>query len=541
MRGGVCFLPGTIIHNFCQPDKSGNGILVMNMKNFRLLSILTALMVAVSAAAVPVSANPEEEPVMTTAPVQTTVPPETTLPPETEAMMPADFRGDASVEYGSRTLDAQKPLADTDDYTAEVKGALLYDLNSDTIVFAQNADAQLYPASLTKVMTCLMTIEMQQDLDQMVTVTKAGLKDMEPGGSNVALKVDEQMSVRDLLYCLMVKSGNDAASVLAVHNSGSIEAFVEDMNRRAQELGCTGTHFMNAHGLHNDEHYTTARDMARILREAMKYPIFEEIFTCKEYTVPATNLSEARELKTTNFLIRSNGYPIVTDSRVLGGKTGNTSKAGRCLVTLSEKDGMRLLSVVLGAKAVYGADGYSFLRYGNFEETSNLLDFAYGKYTTMQVLNPTQVAGQFAVNGGAHNAFGSIEASMSAVVPKDSDYNTIRYEYTLADGTLSAPVAKGQKIGLVRVWYDNICLAQQDLLSAADVAVEQQRTEVQRVDTDTSMDLWNNILKIVLAAVAVLFVLMLVLRIRAAAKRRRRHARRNAGAARPAPRNRRDR
>ena len=502
------------------------------MKKFRLLSLMTALILTLSAAAVPVSANPEEEPVQTTAPVQTTVPPETTQPTETEPTMPPDFMGDASVEYGSRTLDAKKPLADTDDYTGDVKGALLYDLGSDTIVFAQNADDRLFPASLTKVMTCLMTIEMQPDLDAMVTVTRAGLKDMEPGGSNVALKVDEQISVRDLLYCLMVKSGNDAASVLAVQNSGSIEAFVEEMNRRAQELGCSGTHFMNAHGLHNDEHYTTARDMARILREAMKYPVFEEIFTCSEYTVPATNLSEPRELKTTNYLVRSNGYPIVTDSRVLGGKTGNTSKAGRCLVTLSEKDGMRLLSVVLGAKAVYGPDGYSFIRYGNFEETTKLLNFAYNNFTTMQVLNPTQVAGQFAVTDGANNAFGSIKTAMSAAVPKGSDYNTIRYEYTLTDGGLKAPVAKGDKIGMVRVWYDNICLAQQDLLSASDVEVEHRNTQSHRTELGESADLINSVLKIVLAVVAVIFVLTLILRARAAAKRRRRQARnrKNAGA-----------
>ena len=513
----------------------------MNMKKFRFLSIGTALMMTVSAAAMPVFANPEEEPVQTTAPVQTTVPPETTAPVETEPTMPPDFQGDASVEYGSRTLNAKKPLADTDDYTGDVKGALLYDLNSDTIVFAQNADEQLYPASLTKVMTCLMTIEMQPDLDAMVTVTRAGLKDMEPGGSNVALQVDEQMSVRDLLYCLMVKSGNDAASVLAVQNSGSIEAFVEDMNRRAQELGCTGTHFVNAHGLHNDEHYTTARDMARILREAMKYPVFEEIFTCKEYTVPATNLSEPRELKTTNYLIRSNGYPIVTDSRVLGGKTGNTSKAGRCLVTLSEKDGMRLISVVLGAKAVYGSDGYSFIRYGNFEETSKLLDFAYENFTTMQVLDPTQVMSQFAVSGGANNAFGTVETGMSAAVPKGSDYNTIRYDYRLSEGTLTAPVAKGQAIGTVRVWYGNTCLAQQELLSASDVAVEQTRQESSRTDPDVPVDLVNSILKILLIAVAVVFVLMILMRIWVGAKRRRRRARRNRRASKPAPRNRRER
>lgn len=506
----------------------------MNMKKFRLLSLMTALTLAVGAAALPVRAEPEEEPVQTTAPAQTTVPPETTLPPETEPTMPPDFQGDASVEYGSRTLDAQVPLSDSSAYTADAKAALLYDLNSDTLVFTQNADEHLYPASLTKVMTCLLTLEMQTDLDQMVTVTSEGLKGMEPGGSNVALQVGEEMSVRDLLYCLMVKSGNDAASVLAVHNSGSIEAFVETMNRRAAELGCTGTHFMNPHGLHHDEHYTTARDMARILKAAMEYPLFEEIFTTKEYTVPATNLSEARELKTTNFLIRSNGYPVVTDSRVLGGKTGNTSKAGRCLVTLSEKNGMRLISVILGAKATYGADGYSFIRYGNFEETSELLDFAYKRYTTMQVLNPTQVAGQFPVSGGAHNAFGTIGAAMSAAVPLDSGYDTIEYEYTLIGGGLTAPVKQGQKIGMVRVWYDDICLAQQDLLSASDVEAESDQVVSRRKDRDASMDLWNGILKIALIVVAVLFVLVILLRIRAAALRRRRK-RRKAAAKKPNP------
>lgn len=501
----------------------------MIMKKFRLLSLLTALMLTASGAFAPVRANPEEEPAPP-ATTQASVPPETTQPPETEPTMPAGFQGDASVAYGSRTLDAQKPLSDSGDYKAKAKAALLYDLNSDSLVFAQDIDERLFPASLTKVMTCLLTLEMEQDLEKKVTVTAEGLKGQEPGGSNIALKVGEEISVKDLLYGLMVKSGNDAASVLAVNNSGSIEAFVEVMNRRAAELGCSGTHFMNPHGLHHDEHYTTARDMARILREAMKYPLFEEIFTTKEYTVPATNLSEAREMKTTNFLIRSNGYPYVLDSRVLGGKTGNTSKAGRCLVTLSEKDGMRLISVILGAKAVYGSDGYSFARYGNFEETSAMLDFAYGRFTTMQVLHPTQVAGQFAVSGGAHNAFGAISESMAAAVPLGSDINSIRYEYSLT-GNLAAPVAKDQEIGVVRVWYENTCLAQQPLRSASAVAVEEKRQESDQEQEDDSEGIWNTILTVVLILVAMVFVLVMALRIRAAAIRRRRRRRKNAAKA----------
>ena len=515
----------------------------MNMKKFRLLSLALALMLALSIPVQATQAEPVPEvPPQTTAAAETTAPPETTEPVETEPTMPAGFLGDASVEYGSRTLDAKKPLADKDDYAGKVKAAIVYDLTSDTLVFAQDIDETLYPASLTKVMTCLLTIEMEPDLDQMVTVTSECLKGMEPGGSNIALKVGEEISVRDLLYGLMVKSGNDAASTLAVHNSGSIEAFVEVMNARARELGCTGTNFMNPHGLHHDDHYTTARDLAKILKAAMQYPLFEEIFTTKEYTAAATNLSEAREMKTTNFLIRSNGYPNVVDSRVLGGKTGNTSKAGRCLCTLAEKDGMRLLTVVLGAKATYSADGYSFQRYGNFEETSALLNFAYKNYTTMQVLTPSQVAGQFPVSGGAHNAFGAISETMAAAVPAGSDIGTIRYEYTLTE-SLTAPVAKDQEIGVVRVWLDNTCLAQQTLRAASAVEVEKKTVQQSTQTPDDSEGLWNRILTVALGVAAVLFVLVLVIRARAAAKRRRRRrkqaaARRNA---RTAPRGRRSR
>ena len=491
----------------------------MIMKKIRIFSLLLALLLSFGSAA-PVRATQQT-------PVQTTAPASATEPVETEPTMPADFLGDASVEYGSRTLDAGKPMAGVEDYKANAKAAMVYDLTADSIVFAQDIDAQLYPASLTKVMTCLLTLEMESDLDKMVTVTKAGLKGMEPGGSNVALKVDEQISVRDLLYCLMVKSGNDAASVLAVHNAGSIEAFVEVMNRRAAELGCTGTHFVNPHGLHDDEHYTTARDLMKILREAMKHPLFEEIFCTKEYTVPATNLSEERALATTNYMIRRNGYPIVTDSRVKGGKTGNTGKAGRCFMALAEKDGMRLLTVVLGTKAVYDTDGYSFIRYGNFEETKGLLDFAYKNYTSMQVLDPTLVNGQFAVRDGSSNAFGTITQGMSASVPAGIGYDALRYEYTLS-GELTAPVRKGQSLGFVRVWYGNICLAQQELLSAADVQVQKQQPDQDPQQTDTALEQWDGILKIVLGLTLVLLVLVVILQVRAAANRRRRARRRAA-------------
>jgi hypothetical protein len=156
-----------------------------------------------------------------------------------------------------------------------------------------------------------------------------------------------------------------------------------------------------------------------------------------------------------------------------------------------------------------------------FEETTNLLNFVYKNYSTMQVLTPSQVAGQFPVSGGEHNAFGAISGTMSAAVPAGSDINAIRYEYTLTE-PLTAPVEKDQQIGMVRVWLDNTCLAQQNLRAASAVAVEKTPAKDPAEPQDDSEGLWNSILTVALGAVAVLFVLVTILRARAAAKRRRR-------------------
>ncbi len=493
------------------------------MKKIRLFSLILAAALSIQAA-LPVFAAPEEEPAAT--PPASSAPMETTLPPETEPTMPADFLGDASVEYGSRTLDAKRPLSDEKDYTAEATAALLYDIGSDTLVFAQDPDKRVFPASLTKIMTCLMTIEMQQDLEAVVTVTKEGLKGMEPGGSIANLQVDEEMTVRNLLYCLMVRSANDAASTLAAYNSGTIEAFVEKMNQRAVEIGCTGTHFVNPHGLHDENHYTTARDMAKIMREAMKYPLFEELFGTAEYVVPQTNKSEARELITTNYLIRSGGQPSVLDTRVLGGKTGFTTPAGRCLVAAAEYEGTKLISVVMGTQAKYGANRYTYIRYGNFEETSELLDYAYSNYTTMQVLAEGQIMAQFPVAQGAQDAFGAVRTGMSSAVPLGSSYESLRYEYALHEGGLTAPLSKDADIGLVRVWFGNTCLAQQELYASTAVAVKEEAPQKPHRTERNSIDWWNIALWGVLIVVALIFVVMLLLRLRAIVRHRRRQAQR---------------
>lgn len=499
----------------------------MIMKKNRLFSLILALGIVAQSLFAPVFAAPEESSSAPSESIGASSDPTGVSTVPKEFVIPENITGDASVHMGSRTLDAQRPLADAQDYTVDAKAAILYELNSDTLILAQDADVQLYPASLTKVMTCLLTME-HAKLDDIVTVNGDAIDDLPLSGSSANLVDGEQMTVENMLYCLMVASANDGACVLAEHVAGDEASFVEMMNQKAQELGCTGTHFANPHGLHDENHYTTARDLAKIFKAALEYPVFHEIYGVDYYTVPATNMSEARELESTNYLIRNAGYPVVIDSRVLGGKTGFTTPAGRCLMTVAERDGMKVLTVILGTTATYGSDGYSILRYGNFEENINLLDFCYETYTTAQVLSSDQVAGQFPVTGGDHDAFGMVTEGMYAVLPQGSGYESVTYEYDLTAESLTAPVQKDQQIGVIRVWYEDKCIAQQTLLSGSDVAVRQVTAVTEEPEEDPGAD--NAIVHGLLIGAVILLALVglfvVIVRVRAAMRRaRRRRAR----------------
>ena len=210
-----------------------------------------------------------------------------------------------------------------------------------------------YPASITKVMTALLTLEAvdagKLSLDQPITAS-AVVNDQDPEGSSAGIEEGEVLTVEQLLYCLLLVSANEAADILAETVSGSREAFVELMNQRAQELGCTGTHFANTNGLHDVNHYTTAYDIYLFFREAMKHETFMTITGSVAYEVPATNKSEARELHTTNSLLSNWRILDYLYDGVDCGKTGSTPEAGYCLVSSCLRDGKRLVAVVLGAE-----------------------------------------------------------------------------------------------------------------------------------------------------------------------------------------------
>lgn len=490
------------------------------MKKIRIFSILMALVLTLQCVYLPVWAEEDETVGNTEETVEETV-------PETQFAIPENITGDASVSMGGNSVDALYPLFDTVDYEPTGTAALVYELNTDTLMYAYQPDDRMYPASMTKVMTCLLALELCEDLSETVTVTSSAIAQIDWTSSAAGLVAGEELTMEQLLYCLMVKSANDAACVIAEHLAGSQVAFVELMNARAGELGCENTNFVNVHGLHDENHYTTARDMAKIMMAALEHELFNTLYSTVTYELAATNKSdEPRVFTTTNYMIdesRTRYY----DSRVIGGKTGFTTPAGRCLTAVSESDGMKLLTVVMGTKTEYYSDGWTVKRYGSFEETQSLMDLVYNNCMSTMAVSANQILTQFQVSGGETATQGYVKESVAVTLPADGDLRYLQYEYVLNDGILEAPVEQDECIGYVRVWYRDMCVAQVEMYSTLSVAkAENSAVKVLSSMTRDSSGLWQIVLTVILVLAALIAVMLIIGRIRAAvarAKRRKRH------------------
>lgn len=447
------------------------------MKKFRLICLLLCLVLALQCVAVPGYASEAED---TTAETSES----TTAPETTEATSPVIYdipdsvAGDASITSGCDSIDGQRALTSEPGILKTTKGAVLYELTTGTLVYAKNPDEKLYPASVTKVMTCLLALELG-NLDDMVETSESAIEEISWDHTSIDLEAGEEMSLRNLLYSLMVESANDAANVIAEHIGGSKEAFVELMNKKATQLGCTGTHFVNAHGLHDDDHYTTARDMAKIVLAALEYDEFREIFSTGRYVVPATNRSEERVLYNTDYLIADDLIDYYYDERFTGGKTGYTSDAGRCLVSTAVQEGsdFEYLSVLLGAQDTRDEDDDNIVTYyGHFEETDVLMDYGFDNFTTAELYHPGQVLGQFRVSGGENSVSGEPRDAKKVIVPNDFVETDLNFRTEITNGELIAPINAGDVIGTLRVWFKDVCVAQTDILSMSISKVDTMST-----------------------------------------------------------------
>ena len=357
------------------------------------------------------------------------------------------------------------------------KAALLVDANTGTVVYAKGEHEELYPASLTKIMTALLTLEAidagKLSMDQELTATATALEGLSSDGSSAGIKVGETMSVRNLLYCMLVVSANEACDILAEAVSGSVSAFVAAMNAKAADLGCENTHFVNPNGLHDPQHYTSAWDMYLITKAAMEYPDFMTICDTAAYTVPATNLNAERKLYTTNHLLSNWRVIGYRNTEAHGIKTGTTDAAGHCLVSSAMRGSLHFISVILGADRVV-ENGVGNIR--SFSETTRMFNYGFDNFTYKTIVEEKEVIQEVPVSLSKMDHVTVHPAKdIEVLLPKVLGAGDLERTITLEE-PVEAPVEKGQKLGTMTLSYDGVTYATVDLLASFDVEASKLMT-----------------------------------------------------------------
>ena len=318
---------------------------------------------------------------------------------------------------------------------------IVIEINSNRILHQVNAFEKKYMASTTKILTAITIIE-NCNLDDVVTVTKetVGVE-----GSSIYLEVGEKLTVKHLLYGLMLRSGNDCAETLAIHCSKSIEKFSKLMNETARKIGANESNFVNPHGLHDDNHYTTAYDLAIISSYALKNPTFREIVSTKKITIPHTTRGYERVLINKNKML--NEFEGST-----GIKTGYTKKAGRCLVSSCYRDGMELVCVVLNCPPM-------------FERSKTLLSECFNDYKLYKILESDNIVG--------FSKFNDIKIPLvvknDILLPlSDNEIKGIKTVYEYPE-SINKPINKDTEIGFVKIFSENNLIFQEKIYTIIDV------------------------------------------------------------------------
>lgn len=275
-------------------------------------------------------------------------------------------------------LTAWKPMEAEAKPDVSAESAVVMDVQSGVILYEKNMDKQQYPASITKIMTALVAIE-NSSLSETVTYSKEAVTNLEINASNIEIVPGEKLSMEDSLYGILMMSANEACNGVAEHIAGSIDGFVEMMNKRAKELGCTGTHFANANGLWMKNHYTTAHDMAIIARAAYRNPVFAKITGTKTYRIPKSNKHLARPIFNHHGMLYAYKFPQYLYEYCVGGKTGYTEKCRYTLVTYAKKNGMTLVSVVMRVpKSPYETPN-------EYTDSTKLLNYVFDSYKRVRI------------------------------------------------------------------------------------------------------------------------------------------------------------
>lgn len=363
------------------------------------------------------------------------------------------------------------------DFDVYSESALLYNLDTKEIVYQKNADEKRTPASLTKIMTAVLVLEQFKDNVAALSTTywSGGYECFDElyltGASTADIRNGEEVSVKDLLYALMLRSACEAANILAVNVGGSLQGFADMMNLKAQQLGMDNTHFTNAHGLFWQDHYTTARDLCKLIEYAMTLPMFLEIACAPSYEMAETSYHDARIISHTNSMLQKGSEYYYEYAK--GIKTGTLDESGRCLASLAYKDGYSYLLVTLGAPQ-YDENGNQVMY--NMIDHKNIYEWAFSdfKYTTL--IAGTEEIAEVPIEYGEGIDYVIVrpEEEYSRIwnsrVPAESIHRVIDLKQNVI-----APVKEGEILGTMELQYGGETLAKMNLVATRDVARSKQK------------------------------------------------------------------
>ncbi len=447
--------------------------------------------------------------------------------------------GQASIRNGCRTLEGMVPLDGSERKLDTALSVFVYETKTKTVLYSYNPDMKIAPGSLAKMVTALLAIELC-DLDEVVTVNTSNIAKLPGGAQNQNIKNGEQLTVEDLLHCMILQSANDAAIVLAEHISGNLKGFAVLMNERVKKMGCTNTEFTDVHGLDTATSYTSARDMAKIVTEATKNETFAELFGATSYTVPATEKSEERSFKTQNYFLDDSNITKYYDKRVTGGMQSYVSKASGASIAITATSReiteetqdtsniMNLVCVVMGCTRQIADNGWQVTSYGNFDEATDLLAYLCNNFKINRVLYEGQALNQFPVSDGESQAVGQPDVNYDTVLKADCQMDNLIKEYTVVGGGLSAPISAGEKIGTVALKYRNCCVAEAELFAMGDVKTLSSNASISDLGADEDgggiFSVIGTVCVVILGIAGVYLGVNAWRRSRAQAKRRRRRA-----------------
>lgn len=396
------------------------------------------------------------------------------------------------------------------DFELTAKGVYLVNLDTDTVIYEKNKDQKLYPASLTKIMTSLLLVEMVPDLDNTIITAKASILGTF-STMNVSLAgilAGEELTARELLYCMLLQSGNEAAAIVADYlGDQSINNFIDMMNKRAKELGAVNTNFVNPHGLHDDNHYTTAYDMYLIAKEALKHDEIIEIASTYSYQLRKTNKREPEWLVSTNKMMqRGSAY---YRSYIKGLKTGTTTPAGKCFTAYAEKNGYHYLSVMLGA-AYKNENGEIYAENYAFSETAKLMDWAFEKFSLKTLLPSDQSCAQIPLRLSSERDSLLLypDKKIVALIPDEIDPSSVQvipHTNTFAQ----APIKKGDVLGYVEVKLADEVMGISDLVASEDIS-RNEFLYLGHLVTNIFTSIWIKLAVVLLILFALIYVLLII-------------------------------